>query len=115
MSEINPDLEFVQSRIPLEVLIIQDLFLDIMINMETFIFKFIILRLNVIFHCWNRNLIKAESMALILDGNSEIDAHLRSDLGYLSQLIISRAVTNLISLFRKDLHTSVTVLNYHRI
>ena len=42
MSEINPDLEFVQSRIPLEVLIIQDLFLDIMIIMETFIFKFII-------------------------------------------------------------------------
>ena len=77
MSEINPDLKFVQSRIPLEVLIIQDLFLDMMINMETFIFKFIILRLNVIFHCWNQNLIKAESMALILDGNSEIDVHVR--------------------------------------
>ena len=84
MSEINPDLEFFQSRrIPLEVLIIQDLFLDIRIIMETFIFKFIILRLNVILHCWNRNLIKAESMTLILDGNSEIDAHPRSNSWYL--------------------------------
>ena len=60
-------------------------------------------------------------MVLILDGKSEIGAHVRSNLCYLSclrHLIRSRAVINHIFFLRKDLFSFMraqNVLSYHLI
>ena len=60
-------------------------------------------------------------MVLILDGNSLICAHVKHNLCYstcLRHLIISRAVTNRVFLFEKELFSLMRaphVLSYHLI
>ena len=59
-----------------------------------------------------------EGMVLILDGNSEIGAHVRSELYYLiclGHLIRSRAVTNLLRTYLFSLMRAPNVLSYHLI
>ena len=57
-------------------------------------------------------------MVPILIGNSEIGAHVRSDLGYqicLRHLFGSRVVTNRIFFLRNALFFFVAYMNYHQV
>ena len=66
----------------------------------------------------NRIIIRAQAIVLILDGNSEMGAHVRSSLGYLIFLIhLERptAVTDRIFFFSIRSMRAQHVLSYHLI